>query len=544
MPVSDREQVYEVEVAAETTRAAPASTATRFNPGTVVQVQIVIPDGVAGLAGLQIRASGQQILPTNTGAWLTGNNEVITREIVGWPNSGRLEVTCYNEDVNAHKFVVRYSIVENGPAVQQPVATGSPATLSEPPPTQEQEQPPTPEPSTPLPSPPEPETPSSEPPSSEPEQPEGSTPLPEPPAEAEPEQPTPTIEPGAGGEAPPEFAAEPETTPEAEGAEPGKRRPPAKHAKNPKARYRTVKHQVKEKPKTGLSEAHTALVGHPEVHRGVATLVNLIRARWPQLQITSTTGGHHAPGSYHYKGEAVDLATGDTSYMHEAATWTHSHLERYLTEGIHNTGLSVKDGHAVDPSFWGATVWAEHANHIHVANAGAQEQELLRDNRPTVRTVTQRELVKPTGRKPAPHKPGQHKQRVGATGGTAPRRAGQRRQAAPGGHHQQAGHQTHAATGHQASHTSQGHQPERQTAQARQGHEAGQRRPAEPQHHQAAERHENRPAEKRRPAEQPHRQAERPREQPPPPPRQPPPPPPPPPPRREESHHPPPRRRR
>lgn len=38
-----------------------------------------------------------------------------------------------------------------------------------------------------------------------------------------------------------------------------------------------------------------------------------------------------------------------------------------LLEGIHNPGLSIKNGRPVPPSFWGSSVWAGHANHIHVA---------------------------------------------------------------------------------------------------------------------------------------------------------------------------------
>jgi SLT domain-containing protein len=107
------------------------------------------------------------------------------------------------------------------------------------------------------------------------------------------------------------------------------------------------------------------------VHAGIAKAAQAVLAKFPGLQVTSTTGGGHAANSYHYKGEAVDIASGDYGYMTKAAAWIKQKMGRNLTEGIHNPNLSVKDGKNVAPSFWGTTTWANHANHIHLAVAGA-----------------------------------------------------------------------------------------------------------------------------------------------------------------------------
>lgn len=101
---------------------------------------------------------------------------------------------------------------------------------------------------------------------------------------------------------------------------------------------------------------------------GIAALVGKILAKFPGLSVTSTTGGTHAPGSYHYRGLAADLG-GNPDLMNRAASWLAGNAKA-LTEGIHNPGLSVKDGVAVPSSFWGATTWAGHMDHIHVAVAG------------------------------------------------------------------------------------------------------------------------------------------------------------------------------
>ncbi|MGH2938127.1 MAG: phage tail tip lysozyme, partial [Solirubrobacterales bacterium] len=104
------------------------------------------------------------------------------------------------------------------------------------------------------------------------------------------------------------------------------------------------------------------------VHPGARKVAEAIMGHFGGLQATSTIGGTHASGSYHYLGEAVDIA-GSTPEMYAAAQWIEkSGLYRQLTEGIHNPNLSVSDGKNVPSSYY-SSVWAEHANHIHVAVA-------------------------------------------------------------------------------------------------------------------------------------------------------------------------------
>lgn len=105
---------------------------------------------------------------------------------------------------------------------------------------------------------------------------------------------------------------------------------------------------------------------HPELKPAVSAVVAAILARWPKLVITSTTRGTHAENSLHYEGRAADLAATDRSYEHEAAAWIARNLTHFLTEGIHNPNLSVKNKKSVPPSFWGSATWNEHTTHIHV----------------------------------------------------------------------------------------------------------------------------------------------------------------------------------
>jgi hypothetical protein len=85
------------------------------------------------------------------------------------------------------------------------------------------------------------------------------------------------------------------------------------------------------------------------------------------LTTTSTTEGHHATNSYHYRGLAADIS-GTPQAMARASRYIMSSgIWHSLLEGIHDPGLSIKNGQRVDPSFWGAATWAQHMNHIHLA---------------------------------------------------------------------------------------------------------------------------------------------------------------------------------
>ncbi len=121
--------------------------------------------------------------------------------------------------------------------------------------------------------------------------------------------------------------------------------------------------------------------GHPSnVSGAVRNMIATLQARFP-LAVTSTTDGTHAAGSYHYRGQAVDLSA-DPQTMLRAAAWIRSSgAYRSLAEGIHNPNLSVSAGQFVSPSYWGSATWADHADHIHLALTGAfgpQAQRIAR----------------------------------------------------------------------------------------------------------------------------------------------------------------------
>lgn len=105
--------------------------------------------------------------------------------------------------------------------------------------------------------------------------------------------------------------------------------------------------------------------GHSELKPGISAVAATVLKKFPGLSITSTTGGNHVSGSYHYKGRAVDIG-GSSEEMFKAAKWIGKNLTHVLAEGIHNPNLAVKDHRTVSSSTF-SEVWAAHANHIHLA---------------------------------------------------------------------------------------------------------------------------------------------------------------------------------
>jgi hypothetical protein len=120
---------------------------------------------------------------------------------------------------------------------------------------------------------------------------------------------------------------------------------------------------------TAADRAATA-PGQTGLQAGIQRGAQMVLGQFPGLSITSTTTGGHAAHSYHYRGMAVDIG-GSPALMDRAAAWIGQHMGASLLEGIHNPNLSIKDGKTVPPSFWGASTWAAHMNHIHMAMGGS-----------------------------------------------------------------------------------------------------------------------------------------------------------------------------
>lgn len=85
------------------------------------------------------------------------------------------------------------------------------------------------------------------------------------------------------------------------------------------------------------------------------------------FSVSSTTGGSHVNGSYHYKGNADDL-TSSPGNMQKLASWLYQYSD-YILELIHSggPGYFVKNGKRVAASYYGAATVSQHYNHVHIA---------------------------------------------------------------------------------------------------------------------------------------------------------------------------------
>lgn len=144
---------------------------------------------------------------------------------------------------------------------------------------------------------------------------------------------------------------------------------PGSTSSMPPAWYKTHGQNTTGKPQGGPVNNAIFGTGTGGLKQGITTLADDVLNRFPGLAVTSTLRPGDK-GSYHSIGEAVDLA-GPPSLMTRAARWIGATMGGSLLEGIHNPGLSIKNGQPVSPGFWGASTWAGHANHIHLAAGNA-----------------------------------------------------------------------------------------------------------------------------------------------------------------------------
>lgn len=94
---------------------------------------------------------------------------------------------------------------------------------------------------------------------------------------------------------------------------------------------------------------------------------------WQWAGRTAPVTGHSAHSMHYLRwpdgiGKAFD-AYGSAKNMEDYGRWVDQHAPQ-IDEGIHNPGLSRKNGQHVDPSTWGSVTWGAHTNHTHIGNDG------------------------------------------------------------------------------------------------------------------------------------------------------------------------------
>lgn len=119
--MAQRIEALDVTVAAGTSSTAPQITALPWDEGEVEVIEVVVPDGCAGLVGFAFRHSQQQVIPFSAGAFVVSNDERIRWDVTGYPTGEKWEVSAYNTDVFPHTLHIRFLINELGaPTPQTP----------------------------------------------------------------------------------------------------------------------------------------------------------------------------------------------------------------------------------------------------------------------------------------------------------------------------------------------------------------------------------------------------------------------------------------
>lgn len=105
---------FPIEIAANTTKAAPVRVATPLNKGKLVKVSVYFPWGCAGLAHVRILHWEHQLYPTNLDEWLAGNEILIEFECAYNIEQGHTEfkVEGWNEDdFYPHTPVISFVVI-------------------------------------------------------------------------------------------------------------------------------------------------------------------------------------------------------------------------------------------------------------------------------------------------------------------------------------------------------------------------------------------------------------------------------------------------
>lgn len=114
MSVYDAYQVYDVTCPANTPTTAPIEITTY--PGgddTVVGIEVVIPDGHAGLTGIAFAYGHTPIYPENTGGFVSGNDEVVPIVIADVPHGVSWSVFLCNRDNQPHTWQTRWALLQS-----------------------------------------------------------------------------------------------------------------------------------------------------------------------------------------------------------------------------------------------------------------------------------------------------------------------------------------------------------------------------------------------------------------------------------------------
>ena len=106
----DQVLAFSATIPAGTAITAPTTTSMSVGVRFVRRIVIKVPPGPAGKMWFRIAATGSQIIPVNSGAWIVTDNEQIEWDVVGAIESGAFQLIGYNTGVYDHTVYVRFEV--------------------------------------------------------------------------------------------------------------------------------------------------------------------------------------------------------------------------------------------------------------------------------------------------------------------------------------------------------------------------------------------------------------------------------------------------
>lgn len=123
------DRIYQttITVPSGTSAVAPTTTTIPLENAYLVDVEVLIPPGHAGLTGIRVRQSLQQVIPWSSNSWISSDNYNRIFPFNGEIGSRSISVQTYNTDSFDHSFQVRFHLRD----LEAENVTGLPSGSSE-----------------------------------------------------------------------------------------------------------------------------------------------------------------------------------------------------------------------------------------------------------------------------------------------------------------------------------------------------------------------------------------------------------------------------
>jgi hypothetical protein len=117
--------VFDVTVVQGGTASAPQVFALAMPARRVDGVEVVIPAGVRSTVHWALGSAGTRVIPSNAGAYVAGDDEVVRWPLSGYWNSGAWQLQAYNTGGFPHTLQIRFLL-----SLVQGAASSAPALIA------------------------------------------------------------------------------------------------------------------------------------------------------------------------------------------------------------------------------------------------------------------------------------------------------------------------------------------------------------------------------------------------------------------------------